>query len=1087
MTDGGPSLLADLAPGTESAAPGHFMQAGDTLFFAVNNGRGSRELWKTDGTAAGTVRVKSASIPFGPYGPSVSLSASHTWGAVDGALYFTDHVNGGLATLWRSDGTEAGTQQVRDSSGNYLNSTIRSGALGNALIIFRDGSWPVLELWRVEGTLATRFWTTTATGTGEASSAVRGRRFFTLGTAAQGLELWSTDGTATGTALVKDIQPGAGGSAPGNFTVVGDTLYFTADDGVLGRELWKTDGTEAGTVLVWDGRTGTESSGIQWLQSLGSSLLFAASNPSGGSRLWLSQGTSAGTTALLSGSTVSPVGTARGVAVGSVLYFTASTTAQGEELWKTDGTAAGTAQVKDLRPGSAGAAIKHLTPSGSLLYFLAEEGGGTRDLWRTDGTASGTLKVRTGPLPLELPGQPPAMVGMDGALLFSDDAPGMGAELWKTEGTESGTALLKDIRSEPSSSNPGTPVSLGSKVLFTALDGFAGRRLWASDGTTAGTLKLTDQPVNDHPLMHLGGHIYFTVNDTQGAQLWRTDGTPAGTGLVASSPRFFNAYFDFHAVVDGKLVFTAAGSAVNHAGIELWSTDGTGTGTQLIKDIRPNGDASPSKLLTVGKWVYFTAEDGSHGRELWKTDGTPDGTTLVKDINPGPAHGLTRYAALESRDDGTLFFAADDGVHGSDLWKTDGTEEGTMLVRDPAAGELTGTGAGNFVMKGQTLFFARNNPIELWKTDGTKEGTTPIQTSIPGVPLVPLSEVRGELLVAGNFNELWRTDGTPEGTVKVRKFPGGLGVFAKVHDLTYFIAPAPVGSPEGDELWRTDGTPEGTVHLAQVQPPSVDRLPGTALRFRGHLVFAADDGVHGREPQMMPLASLACPTTVTTEATSAAGATVTYPEATLADDAQQDLAVSYSLASGSTFSLGTTTVTAEARDPGYPLPSCSFSIIVRDTIPPQLTCPADISVQEPAPGQGATATFQADAADAVTASPSVSYAPASGSSFLWGATRVTATATDAAGNTSRCTFNVEVRPASVQPPPGPGDGGTNPGGTPPGGMDPVKPPPAETDGGGCACGAGPGGAAIWMWLGILGLWSLCQLGRKCPQCDPPAQ
>jgi ELWxxDGT repeat protein len=81
---------------------------------------------------------------------------------------------------------------------------------------------------------------------------VNGTLFFSVGTSDSGRELWKADGTTAGTILVKDINPGAGSSAPSNLTNVNGMLYFTAFDPVNGTELWKSDGTTAGTVLVRD-------------------------------------------------------------------------------------------------------------------------------------------------------------------------------------------------------------------------------------------------------------------------------------------------------------------------------------------------------------------------------------------------------------------------------------------------------------------------------------------------------------------------------------------------------------------------------------------------------------------------------------------------------------------------------------------------------------------------------------------------------------------------------------------------------------------------------------------------------------------
>ena len=90
---------------------------------------------------------------------------------------------------------------------------------------------------------------------------------------------------------------------------------------------------------------------------------------------------------------------------------------------------------------------------------------------------------------------------------------------------------------------------------------------------------------------------------------------------------------------------------------------------------------SPAALEApdVDGTLFFAADDGSHGRELWKSDGTEEGTVLVEDINPGTAHAGPRWLTNVN---GTLFFTAVDGSHGRELWKSDGTEAGTVLVKD---------------------------------------------------------------------------------------------------------------------------------------------------------------------------------------------------------------------------------------------------------------------------------------------------------------------------------------------------------------------------------------------------------------------
>lgn len=184
-------------------------------------------------------------------------------------------------------------------------------------------------------------------------------------------------------------------------------------------------------------------------------------------------------------------------------------------------------------------------------------------------------------------------------------------------------------------------------------------------------------------MTNVNGTLFFSAcnaTDQYGGaancELWKSNGTAAGTVFVKDIyPSAASSSIDWMTNVSGTLFFRAcdaSGYYGNPANCELWRSDGTTTGTALVKDIYPGTDSNgipfgsaPRALTNVNGMLYFSADDAANGRELWQSDGTGPGTVLVQDINPGIAGS---YPDWLTNLNGKLLFSANDGTHGIELW-----------------------------------------------------------------------------------------------------------------------------------------------------------------------------------------------------------------------------------------------------------------------------------------------------------------------------------------------------------------------------------------------------------------------------------
>jgi ELWxxDGT repeat protein len=385
------------------------------------------------------------------------------------------------------------------------------------------------------------------------------------------------------------------------------------------------------------------------------------------------------------------------VANGATLFFSANDGTHGRELWGSSGTVSTTSMIKDVNPGPSDGVLSVIVANATTL-FLGNDGK-TTSVWRSDGTPSGTSGSGISVLPLDY--YAPIIPLGSSALYETGDG-----VLRKSDGTAAGTSALISA----GSSRFARVLAVGNTVYFSATATVALHQtaLWKTDGSAAGSQLVKDttsaaQAREISGMAALGNTVFFVGPDGSGGNgLWKSDGTANGTALVtsmASNPGYIGASLT---PVGNYIYFDGFDAS---AGWELWRTDGTAGGTIRVSDINPGPAGSRPvsnqfcrTIVGLSGIAYFFARDGVHGAELWRSDGTTAGTLMVSDVNPGAGDGISsNWNSALAAINGKVYFDGYDPIHGEELWATDGTT--TALVKDINPGSngsiphyLTGVG-----------------------------------------------------------------------------------------------------------------------------------------------------------------------------------------------------------------------------------------------------------------------------------------------------------------------------------------------------------------------------------------------------------
>lgn len=404
------------------------------------------------------------------------------------------------------------------------------------------------------------------------SAALGNKLIFVASDDQRGEEIWVSDGTESGTQILKDINPGPGSSQVGQMTIGNGVVYFIAHDGAAGSprwQVWKTNGTPGGTTQITTfaptanaGNTGfiAYSNGRLFVEQRGSSaysiwvndgadqdaLHFIKEYPAGSlfegvtsngrlffeenAQLWTSDGTTGGTVQLTN--LVNSPGFDVNNMFNNQVYFRSFIPDNGNGgfgtgLFKSNGTQGGTGQI-GTQLFSTGP--DHFTVSGGKLYFAATGTAGQgNQIWSTDGaTVTKVTSLNTSTDTLR------DLTDVNGTLFFTASIGGAARRLFKLSGS---SATAVPLPSGGGGTSPGQMENVGGTLFFNALDASSRATLFQSDGTKIEAVG-GDPGFNPTGLINVNGTLYYCAEDlAHGYELHRTGGggsTPTVPKLTLS-------------------------------------------------------------------------------------------------------------------------------------------------------------------------------------------------------------------------------------------------------------------------------------------------------------------------------------------------------------------------------------------------------------------------------------------------------------------------------------------------------------------------------------------------------------------------
>lgn len=363
-------------------------------------------------------------------------------------------------------------------------------------------------------------------------------------------------------------------------------------------------------------------------------------------------------------------------------------------------------------------------------------------------------------------------VAFNGFVYFAADNGVTGNELWRTNGTAAGTTLVKDFDTAPAGAD-GDPSGfrvVGNRLFFNVgssdLGGGAAVVYYVEPTGTPVPAQLPNtDPANGVLIGSVNGSVLLRQLENGNGNYGLYALGQSGSTFADIDPGTDNVSSEPVGVMGGFAYLTKTPVGPN-GGAELYRTNGASV--SLVKDIdvtAPAAGSSPFDFVATGNRVFFEADDGVNGTELWVTDGSGPGTQLVKQHRPGPTS--TSITPDKVAVGNTLYYVPNDPTTGAEPWRTDGTLAGTAVVKDIVPGTGANFGAATLFAFGSKALFVRGSDV--FVSNGTPSGTVKVATvDADGLQARFLAVSGSRAYFRGGSDPVkgavWRTDGTVGGT-----------------------------------------------------------------------------------------------------------------------------------------------------------------------------------------------------------------------------------------------------------------------------------------------------------------------------------